>query len=127
MGENFGTAALSSLRLMFPNGKGLSMAAYIVVEGRNLNRETIMAYVTAVRGLIAESGSLLQEHNGRLLFRGTPQNYELLEGADGADLYQVLEFPTLDDAKGFWLGDEYQAVKKLREGAGDFRIVLVDS
>lgn len=103
------------------------MAAYIVVEGRNLNRETIMAYVTAVRGLIAESGSLLQEHNGRLLFRGTPQNYELLEGADGADLYQVLEFPTIEDAKGFWLGEDYQAVKKLREGAGDFRIVLIDS
>ncbi len=103
------------------------MSVYIIVEGYNLDYEKIMAYVGAVRGLMADSGSLLQKFGGRVLVRSVKGSYEMLEGEDGPDLYQVLEFPTVDQAKGFWLGEEYQEVKKLRDGAGDFRIALIES
>ena len=45
----------------------------------------------------------------------------------GNDLrWQVSKWPNVDKAKEFWDSDEYKEVKKLREGAGEFRIMLLE-
>jgi len=38
----------------------------------------------------------------------------------------VIEFPSMDDAKRFHRSEEYQAVKRLREGAGEVQLYAID-
>jgi len=67
-------------------------------------------------------------YGGKILFRGPV--VEILEGAldlqKGARLV-VLEFPSLDEAHGWWNSDDYQALIKLREPPiAQSRVFVID-
>ena len=56
---------------------------------------------------------------------------EALEGGaetvDDGDYYlMVSEWPSVESAREFWNSDEYEAVRKLREGAGEVNVVLAE-
>ena len=38
----------------------------------------------------------------------------------------VIEFPSLDQAKAFYHSSEYAKVRRLREGAGDLRLLAIE-
>ena len=73
-----------------------------------------------------KSAELARNHGGKYLVRGpAAENYdgEVLIGKTVI----LSEFPTMDDLQAFIKGDEYQAVKKLRDGSGEYHIAFYES
>ena len=51
--------------------------------------------------------------------------FEILEGT-GVQGVVLFEFSSMDEARRWYRGAAYQSVKKLRDGAADFDLILVD-
>jgi uncharacterized protein (DUF1330 family) len=82
------------------------MAVYALVELAITNRDGLMPYVEAVKATITA-------HGGRYLVRGGDP--EVVEGSLGAFPRKViLEFPSMEAAKGWYDSEEYQAILPLR-------------
>jgi uncharacterized protein (DUF1330 family) len=68
---------------------------------------------------------LVPRHGGRyVVFRG---EREALEGEFGDTRVVVSEWPSMQAARSFWHSDAYAEVRKLREGTGIFRVLLLES
>jgi uncharacterized protein (DUF1330 family) len=93
------------------------MPAYLIVETDVTDPEQYEHYKAASPGAVAAGG-------GRFLVRGGEM--EVLEGDWSPKRLVVLEFEDLEAAKRFYESDEYQAAKKLREGAAGFNMVAVE-
>ena len=52
--------------------------------------------------------------------------FEVLEGDAGVRGIVLFEFASMEVARQWYHSDTYQEVKKLREGAADFDLILVD-
>lgn len=74
-----------------------------------------------------KSAVLARSHGGRYIIRGKAA--EILEGTGLDDKSVViLEFPTMEQLKGFVKGDEYQkSVKPLRAGTGIYDIAIFEA
>lgn len=93
------------------------MAAYLVVEAVITDRKKFAAYAQRVPGAVARAG-------GEYLALGGEA--EALEGDWGEERLVVHRWPDMAAARRFWHSDEYRRLKKLREGTGRFRVMLVD-
>lgn len=93
------------------------MAAYIVVEAVIVEREKFAAYARRVPELVARFG-------GEYLVLGGAQ--EALEGDWGEARLVMHRWPDMEGARRFWNSADYAAVKKLREGTGEFRVMLLE-
>ena len=93
------------------------MSAYIVVR---VNMSNPIAYGQYMR----HTPRLINRFGGRFIVRGG--ELEMLEGEEETVRLAVIEFPSMDDAKRFYRSEEYQAVKRLREGAGEVQIYAID-
>jgi uncharacterized protein (DUF1330 family) len=71
----------------------------------------------------AEATKAIQAHGGRPLARGGRS--EALEGKARARNV-VLEFDSYDAARGYFYSEQYQAARKLREGACEIEMTLVE-
>jgi len=94
------------------------MTAYIVVEGLISDPDGFAAYAQAVPPLVAQFG-------GRYKILGGESR--VLEGEWGATKLVMHEWPSLETAEAFWYSEEYQRIKPLRAGTGQFRVLLVDA
>ncbi len=92
------------------------MAAYVVVEAQVKDWQAFAAYASAVPSLVAEFG-------GEYLVLGGES--EVLEGAWGDTRIVLHRWPDMDAARRFWHSEAYQQAKRLREGTGEFRVMLV--
>ena len=96
----------------------MTKKAYIVVDARSTDPERM-----------AESRSLAQvaveKHGGRYLVRGAP--YETLEGRWQPQRLVMLEFPSMDAARGFYDSPEYKAARAARAGVSDFDMLLAEA
>jgi uncharacterized protein (DUF1330 family) len=52
--------------------------------------------------------------------------FEVLEGNDDVRGVVLFEFSSMEEARRWYNSAAYQQVKKLREGAADFDLILVD-
>ena len=52
--------------------------------------------------------------------------FEILEGAGGVLGVVLFEFPSMDEARRWYTSPAYQEVKKRREGAASFDLILVE-
>jgi len=52
--------------------------------------------------------------------------FEVLEGNAGAKGIVLIQFPSMEVAKRWYLSDAYQEVKQRRLGAAEFELILVD-
>ena len=52
--------------------------------------------------------------------------HEALEGEWGDTRIVVHRWPNADAARRFWNSEEYAELRKVREGTGDFRIMLLE-
>lgn len=93
------------------------MAAYLVVEAVITDREKFAAYARRVPELVAGFG-------GEYLVLGGAS--EALEGDWGETRLVVHRWPDMAGARRFWNSSEYAEVRKLREGAGEFRVMLLE-
>src|SRR5690349_9173248 len=70
------------------------------------------------------TGRLVKEYGARHL---AANEHEQVEGPSLGVLSVIVEFPSIEAARGFWNHPDYQAVVDLRKAGGDFQIVLVDA
>ena len=94
------------------------MPAYII--GRLQMRDP--SWVEKYRATVP---SLVAKHGGRYLVRGGKM--ETLEGkATLPTSFVILEFPSMDDARGFHGDPEYAPFIRLRQSGSDLDMVLVE-
>ena len=93
--------------------------AYVVIEAKlkQSEMERFVSYSSQVP-------SLVQKFGGEYIVLGG--NHEPLEGEWEDTRLVMHKWPNAEMAKQFWDSVEYQELKKIREGTGDFRIMLVE-
>ncbi len=91
--------------------------AYMLIEARITDMARFGRYAQAIIPIV-------QRHGGRyIVMRGSR---ETLEGDFGDTRVVISEWPTMDAARAFWNDPEYREAVKLREGTGEFRILLME-
>ena len=93
------------------------MAAYIIVEGIIHDPDKFSAYARRVSEIVSDLG-------GEYLVLGGQQ--ESLEGEWGPARLVMHRWPSVEKARAFWNSGAYEAAKSLREGTGEFRVMLVE-
>ena len=93
------------------------MPAYVIVETDVHDPEQYEQYKAASLGAVAAGG-------GRFVARGG--ELAVLEGDWNPSRLVVLEFPDLETVKEWYASEQYQAAKKLRDGAARLNIVAVE-
>jgi uncharacterized protein (DUF1330 family) len=93
------------------------MPAYVIVETDVHDPEQYEQYKAASPGAVAGGG-------GRFVARGG--ELAVLEGDWQPTRLVILEFEDLDAVKRWYASPEYQAAKRLREGAADLNMVAVE-
>ena len=93
------------------------MAAYLIVNLDIHDPEKIGAYREGVAPLVEKRG-------GRYLVRGG--ELHPIEGDFGLKRLVILEFPSMEAARGFYSSPEYAPLLKLRQEAARSDIVLVE-
>lgn len=93
------------------------MTAYIVgIRDKMRDPEAYARYTEAAMPTLEGRSSDFLAAYGR---------HRVLEGEDAEGAF-VLEFETFEQAEAWWDSPEYVEAMKLREGAADYRMVLVE-
>ena len=69
------------------------------------------------------AGAVIKAHGGKVLARGP--NAERHEG-NLKGIVMMIEFDSLDTAKTFYMSDDYQAAKALRDECSDTDLMLIE-
>ncbi|MFN2387403.1 MAG: DUF1330 domain-containing protein [Thermoanaerobaculia bacterium] len=93
------------------------MAAYVVVEITVTDPAGFEPYRLAAPATVAAYG-------GRYLVRGG--RVETVEGDWKPGRLAVLEFDSAEQARRWYESPDYREVRRLRENAADFRMVIVE-
>jgi uncharacterized protein (DUF1330 family) len=93
------------------------MPAYLIVETKITDPDRYEHYKAAAPAALAAYG-------GRYVARGGET--AVLEGEWDPVRLVVLEFPDLESAKRFYDSPEYGEARKLREGAAELNMVVVE-
>ncbi len=93
------------------------MSAYVIVKATVSDPEQFGKYREA-------AGPTSGAHGGEVQVRGAVG--EVLEGSDDGRGVVVIKFPSVEQAKSWWNSPEYRAAAKLREGAAEFDVILVE-
>ena len=94
------------------------MLAYIMVR---VNISDPIAYGQNIR----RTPRVFDRFGGRFIVRGGELN--MLECENETVRLAAIEFPSMDDAKRFYGSEEHQAVKCLRERAGQVRLYAIEA
>jgi uncharacterized protein (DUF1330 family) len=93
------------------------MPAYVIVETDIHDPEQYEQYKAASPAAVAGGG-------GRFVARGG--ELAVFEGDWNPSRLVILEFPDLETAKAWYASEQYQAAKKLRDGAARLNMVAVE-
>ena len=93
------------------------MSAYIVAH---VQVEDVAAY----REYMRHTPRVIERFGGRFIARGGTM--ETLEGPEETLRVVLIEFPSMEHARGFYRSEEYARIKMLRDGAGFAKFVLID-
>jgi uncharacterized protein (DUF1330 family) len=93
------------------------MAGYLIANINVTDPEGFARYRAAVPEVIAR-------HGGRYLIRGG--DMERLENADGFNRVVVLEFPSIEAARAFYVSADYAPLLKMRADSTVSQVVLID-
>ena len=94
-----------------------SKKAYILAQVDATNAQQYAEYTKLTPAIIEKFG-------GRFIARGGRS--ETLEGAPARGRVVVIEFPNFERAQAFYRSAEYQAARKVRDGAATVQFVLVE-
>lgn len=93
------------------------MAAYLVVDGKVLDAQCYQQYRELAQAAIAKFG-------GRYLVRGGAST--CLEGDWQPQRLVIVEFASTEQARLFYDSPEYLEARKIRAGAAEFNMLLVE-
>ena len=93
------------------------MPAYIVVEVEVLDPDRYEKYKAMVPPSLAEYG-------GRFVVRGG--KVETLEGDWSPKRFVIVEFPSVEKAKGWWDSSGYAEAKALRQATAKTQMIVVE-
>ncbi len=92
------------------------MSAYLVVQGTVTNWEKFKDYTELVPKLVANFG-------GHYVAMGSP---EVLEGNFDPKSAVISMWPNTECIHKFWHSPEYKHAMTLREGAGNFSVMIIE-
>lgn len=93
------------------------MGAFMFIQADVTNVEQFMEYAKRAPALIAQFGGRYRCMRGAVeQLEGTPDNRKIV----------VSEWPSMEAAQKFWNSPEYEELKKLREGAAEIDVRLVE-
>jgi uncharacterized protein (DUF1330 family) len=98
-------------------GQEAPKKAYVLVQVEVSNPQQYGEYTKLSPGII-------QKFGGRFLARGG--RTATLEGPPARGRVVVVEFPSFERAQEFYHSPEYQAARKVRDGAANVQFVLVE-
>jgi uncharacterized protein (DUF1330 family) len=93
------------------------MPTFMIVQARITKPEQFKAYTAVVPALVTRFG-------GRYRVLGGATT--VLEGQWPEVKTVISEWPDRAAAEAFWASPEYREAAKLRDGAGEFTVVLID-
>jgi uncharacterized protein (DUF1330 family) len=93
------------------------MPAYVVVDVERTDPERAARYSEL-------ASPSVERHGGRYLARGGA--IHVLEGDWEPERLVVIEFASRDAAQAWFDSDDYREARAVREGAGNWRMVVVD-
>ena len=96
----------------------MSAAAYVIVEMKVSDPDQYKQYMAAAPATVAA-------HGGEYIIRGGRQ--ESLEGDWQPARVAVLKFPSYEQAKAWYDGEQYRSVRAKRAGATEyFNMIIVE-
>ncbi len=93
------------------------MGAFMIIQADITDPERFMAYAKRAPALIEQYGGRYRVMRGQSV---------QLEGTEDQRKIVVSEWPSMDAAQRFWNSSEYEELKRLREGAADVQVYLVE-
>ena len=93
------------------------MSAYLIVDIEVIDQGPYDDYRAQVPELVAK-------HGGKHLVRGG--SFEILEGDWAPHRLVLLEFPTIEAAKGFYDSEDYRPLRDIRLNATNSNMVMVE-
>lgn len=93
------------------------MGALMIIQADITDPERFMDYAKRAPALIEKYGGRYRVMRGECeQLEGTPDNRKIV----------VSQWPSMDAAQQFWNSAEYEELKRLREGAADVHVYLVE-
>lgn len=99
------------------DGKEKDMPAYLIGWMEVLDQEKLDAYA-------ARATPILESHGGRVLAAASSVRH--LEGPEPKGDFVLIEFPSRQQAETFWDDPDYQEAAKLRKGAVELQLDLIE-
>ena len=93
------------------------MGAFMIIQADITDPEQFVEYAK-------RAPALIEKYGGR--YRCMRGQVEQLEGKPDNRKIVVSEWPSMEAAQSFWNSDEYAELKKVREGAADIDVNLVE-
>jgi uncharacterized protein (DUF1330 family) len=93
------------------------MGAFMIIQADITDPERFMDYAKRAPALIEQYGGRYRVMRGQCV---------QLEGAEDRRKIVVSEWPSMDAAHRFWNSPEYEELKRLREGAANVHVYLVE-
>ena len=90
--------------------------AYMIVKGENYEAKDLGPYAASL-------GPIYAKYGGEYVAFST--SYDTLEGQENAQAIIISGWPNVDAANEFWASPEYREAIKLRDGIGQFTVVVV--
>ncbi len=96
------------------------MKAYMIVRCVIYDRDKFIS------GYGTEAAKLLKKYGGKYLIRA-PGAIPLEGIEDDNNSVVISEWPNKERALEFWNSDEYQQIKKLREGIAECKVLVIEA
>lgn len=90
--------------------------AYMIVQGKNYDPKDLGPYSASLP-------PIYEKYGGRYVALST--DIDIAEGENDAQAIIISAWPDAASARKFWDSPEYSESKKLRDGIGDFDVVIV--
>jgi len=114
----FATLALTACQAetQSPPTDNALIGAYIIVNGKNYDVNDLAPYA-------ARLPPIYEKYGGEYV--AFAPNYDVVEGSSESQAIIISAWPSVEAAKNFWNSAEYTEARKLREGIGEFDVVIV--
>jgi len=93
-----------------------SIGAYMIVLGKNYEAKDLAPYAASLP-------PIYEKYGGHYV--AFAPKFNILEGTPDAQAIIISAWPSVEAANSFWTSPEYVEAKKLRDGIGEFDVVIL--
>ena len=93
------------------------MAGYVIVQAEIIDMDKFKLYLAESPGTIAKFGGKYLARAGKIIqFEGEADDRRLV----------IIEFPSLEKAREWYRSEDYQKIRKFREGAAKGTLIAIE-